>query len=97
MYHGWTPVAALTQVFIAMLSCWVYVSHSVTTSQPTPRGEKTEGKNECVTERESEKDRVECLFIELRKQARVLWAFTDSCSNRRARGRVVVAEQGAHL
>lgn len=42
----------------------------------------------------SEKDREECLVSELRKQARVLWAFPDSCSNLRAHGRVVVAEHG---
>lgn len=44
MYHCWTPVAALTQVFIAALPCCVYVSHSMATSQPTPHGEETEGK-----------------------------------------------------
>lgn len=70
MYHHWTPVAALTQVFIAILSCCVYASHSVTTSQDTSHGVgKGRGKCVCITERESQKDRQKCLLSELSKQA----------------------------
>lgn len=56
---GWGHVSRLSkqpQVFITTLPCCVYISHSMTTSQPTPQQEKeVEGKM-CVRIREGDSE-----------------------------------------
>lgn len=59
MDHSWTPVDALTQAFIAILSCCVYVSHSVTTSQDNSHG--VEKRNVYVWQKR-ESERQKCPF-----------------------------------